>query len=246
MLTAKRRQKKIQTCALCALGRDSQDVIDTANNVCKCAPCVDALRNDLDRAIRRIAKLDGGPSQYGDRRTHITSTRTSDAIRIEARRICSRVTPLAKAIEAAARGIPGLQFAARVETLAASVPMDLKSLNILRKSYPSRCPTRRGIPIATELRKRPRCSPFLAAPAQIGARHLIADANRGRRSIRGCGRRRGGSATLPHKRNPIAATAAIAQQRWRQISPPRFSPPRFQEHERSAGLWHAEWPTLPT
>ena len=57
---------------------------------------------------------------------------------------------------------------------------------------------------------------------------------------------RGGSSTMPHKRNPVAAASALAA----AIMAPNLAATIFaaqvQEHERSAGSWHAEWPTLPT
>ncbi len=57
---------------------------------------------------------------------------------------------------------------------------------------------------------------------------------------------RGGSSTLPHKRNPVAATAAIAAATMTPNLAATIFASQMQEHERSAGLWHAEWPTLPT
>jgi 3-carboxy-cis,cis-muconate cycloisomerase len=59
------------------------------------------------------------------------------------------------------------------------------------------------------------------------------------------GEGRGGSSTMPHKRNPVAAATALAA----AIMAPNLAATIFasqvQDHERSAGPWHAEWPTLP-
>ncbi len=57
---------------------------------------------------------------------------------------------------------------------------------------------------------------------------------------------RGGSSTLPHKRNPVSATAAIAAATMAPNLAATIFAIQIQEHERSAGLWHAEWPTMPT
>lgn len=57
---------------------------------------------------------------------------------------------------------------------------------------------------------------------------------------------RGGSSALPHKRNPVSATAAIAAATMAPNLAATIFAAQIQEHERSAGLWHAEWPTLPT
>ena len=55
---------------------------------------------------------------------------------------------------------------------------------------------------------------------------------------------RGGSSTLPHKRNPVAAIAAraAAAQAPGLIATLLAAMP--QEHERAAGAWHAEWRPL--
>jgi len=56
--------------------------------------------------------------------------------------------------------------------------------------------------------------------------------------------RRGGSSTMAHKRNPVAAVAArSATMRAPGLAATLFSAME-QEHERAAGAWHAEWLTL--
>jgi len=55
---------------------------------------------------------------------------------------------------------------------------------------------------------------------------------------------RGGSSTIAHKRNPVAAIAArSAAKRAPGLTATLFASME-QEHERAAGAWHAEWPTL--
>jgi 3-carboxy-cis,cis-muconate cycloisomerase len=60
------------------------------------------------------------------------------------------------------------------------------------------------------------------------------------------GEGRGGSSTMPHKRNPVAAASALAG----AIMAPNLAATIFAaqvgDHERSAGPWHAEWPTIPS
>jgi 3-carboxy-cis,cis-muconate cycloisomerase len=55
---------------------------------------------------------------------------------------------------------------------------------------------------------------------------------------------RGGSSTLPHKRNPVLATTTVACAR--RVSPlaQTLQAAMAQEHERAAGAWHAEWEAL--
>jgi 3-carboxy-cis,cis-muconate cycloisomerase len=55
---------------------------------------------------------------------------------------------------------------------------------------------------------------------------------------------RGGSSTLPHKRNPVAAVAALACARQAPGLVATLLAAMPQEHERAAGAWHAEWRPL--
>ncbi len=55
---------------------------------------------------------------------------------------------------------------------------------------------------------------------------------------------RGGSSTLPHKRNPIAAVQALACARQAPGLVATLAASAVQEHERAAGAWHAEWRPL--
>jgi 3-carboxy-cis,cis-muconate cycloisomerase len=52
---------------------------------------------------------------------------------------------------------------------------------------------------------------------------------------------RGGSSTLPHKRNPIAAVLARAGAEQAPGLVATLLASMTQEHERAAGAWHAEW-----
>src|SRR5436309_4897853 len=60
------------------------------------------------------------------------------------------------------------------------------------------------------------------------------------------GEGRGGSSTMPHKRNPVAAASAVAAATMAPNLAGTILAAQVQDHERSAGPWHAEWPTLPT
>jgi len=59
------------------------------------------------------------------------------------------------------------------------------------------------------------------------------------------GEGRGGSSTMPHKRNPLRLRPRSRRPPWRPISPRRSLPP-VQDHERSAGpgMRMADAPTL--
>jgi 3-carboxy-cis,cis-muconate cycloisomerase len=55
---------------------------------------------------------------------------------------------------------------------------------------------------------------------------------------------RGGSSAMPHKSNPVAAISARACARRAPGLVATLFAAMEQEHERSAGAWHTEWPTL--
>jgi 3-carboxy-cis,cis-muconate cycloisomerase len=56
---------------------------------------------------------------------------------------------------------------------------------------------------------------------------------------------RGGSSTMPQKRNPVAAPIALAAATMAPNLTATILAAQVGEHERSAGPWHAEWPTFP-
>jgi 3-carboxy-cis,cis-muconate cycloisomerase len=56
--------------------------------------------------------------------------------------------------------------------------------------------------------------------------------------------RRGGSSSMPHKRNPVAAVSVLACTRRVPGLIATLLSSMEQEHERAAGAWQAEWGTL--
>ena len=58
------------------------------------------------------------------------------------------------------------------------------------------------------------------------------------------GEGRGGSSTLPHKRNPVGSVLAIACARRVRGEASILLAAMAQEHERAAGAWQAEWEAL--
>jgi 3-carboxy-cis,cis-muconate cycloisomerase len=55
----------------------------------------------------------------------------------------------------------------------------------------------------------------------------------------------GGSSTLPHKRNPIGAAAALAAAMMAPNLAATILAAQVQEHERAVGGWQSEWVTFP-
>ncbi len=56
---------------------------------------------------------------------------------------------------------------------------------------------------------------------------------------------RGGSSTMPHKRNPVACAIILAAAERVPALASIMLTAMSQEHERGLGGWHAEWETLP-
>jgi 3-carboxy-cis,cis-muconate cycloisomerase len=59
------------------------------------------------------------------------------------------------------------------------------------------------------------------------------------------GEGRGGSSTMPHKRNPVAGAAVLSAAVRAPSLVATMLAGMVQEHERGLGGWHAEWETLP-
>jgi 3-carboxy-cis,cis-muconate cycloisomerase len=58
------------------------------------------------------------------------------------------------------------------------------------------------------------------------------------------GEGRGGSSTMPHKRNPVGCMATLAAAHWVSANVAAFLSAMVQEHERGVGGWQAEWPIV--
>lgn len=59
------------------------------------------------------------------------------------------------------------------------------------------------------------------------------------------GEGRGGSSTMPHKRNPVACAVVLSAANRAPALAAIMLAAMSQEHERGLGGWHAEWETLP-
>lgn len=55
---------------------------------------------------------------------------------------------------------------------------------------------------------------------------------------------KGGSSTMPHKRNPVTCALILSNSTRTPGLVSTMLSSMIQEHERSAGYWHAEWETL--
>jgi 3-carboxy-cis,cis-muconate cycloisomerase len=227
-------------------GATSQDVIDTATMLTLRA-AIDALLPDLDRAIAGFAAL---ARQHRDT-AMVARTWLQHALPMpfglklaEYAAVLHRSRARLKRMHA--EGL-ALQFGGAAGTLAA---LGDKGLQVAEKLAQE---LKLPLPDAPWHTHRDRiveaASVFAILTGSCGkiARDVslmmqtdVAEA------FEPSGEGRGGSSTMPHKRNPVAAAAALAAAAMAPNLAATIFAAQVQDHERSAGPWHAEWPTLPT
>jgi 3-carboxy-cis,cis-muconate cycloisomerase len=227
-------------------GATSQDVIDTATMLGLRA-AIDALLGDLDRAIAGFAKLavkhrdtamvartwlqHALPMPFGLKLAEYAAALHRSRVRLKA----LRQTALA------------LQFGGAAGTLAALGDKGLvvaqalaDELKLPLPEAPWHTHRDRIAEVASVLAILSGSCGKIARDVSLLMQTDVAEA------YEPAGEGRGGSSTMPHKRNPVAAATALAAATMAPNLAATIFAAQVQEHERSAGPWHAEWPTLPT
>jgi 3-carboxy-cis,cis-muconate cycloisomerase len=88
------------------------------------------------------------------------------------------------------------------------------------------------------------CGATLGVLGKIGRDVVLLAQSEVAEVLEGGGEGRGGSSTMPHKRNPVGAVGLVAcAQRGPGLVATTLAA-MGQEHERGAGAWQAEWETL--
>src|SRR3954452_19843775 len=226
-------------------GATSQDVIDTATMLTLRA-AIDALLPDLDRAIAGFAAL---ARQHRDT-AMVARTWLQHALPMPFGLKLAEYTAALHRSRARLKRLRteglALQFGGAAGTLAA---LGDKGLRVAEKIAQKR---KLPLPDAPWHPHRDRIadasSAFAILTGSCGkiARDVslmmqtdVAEA------FEPSGEGRGGSSTMPHKRNPVAAASALAAATMAPNLAATIFAAQVQDHERSAGPWHAEWPTLP-
>ena len=226
-------------------GATSQDAIDTATMLTLRAG-IDALLTDVDRAIAGFAKL----------------TRKHRETPVVARTWLQHALPMPfglKLAEYAAalhrsrqrlrrlrRETLALQFGGAAGTLAALGDKGLavaerlaQELDLPLPDAPWHTHRDRIAEAASVLAIMAGTCGKIARDVSLMMQTDVAEA------FEPSGEGRGGSSTMPHKRNPVAAATALAAATMAPNLAATILAAQVQDHERSAGPWHAEWPTLP-
>lgn len=245
LLRALRRQLSDGTSAHLHKGATSQDVVDTAMMLVS-RDALDVVLRDLSAAAEACASL---------------VTRYRGAIE-PGRTLLQQALPLTFGLKAAVwlDGIDGvlaeltsvrdrelaIQFGGAVGTLASLGDCGLDVAGELAGQLGLPAP---AAPWHT-IRLRPAriaCAlgVALGVMGKIGRDVALLAQTEVAEVAEGGGEGRGGSSTLPHKRNPVGAIALVAcAQRGPGLVATMLGA-MTQEHERGAGTWQAEWETLP-
>jgi 3-carboxy-cis,cis-muconate cycloisomerase len=227
-------------------GATSQDVIDTATMLGLRA-AIDALQGDLDRAIAGFAKLakqhrdtamvartwlqHALPMPFGLKLAEYAAALHRSKVRLKRLRAEALALQFGGAAGTlAALGDDGLAVA---EKLAAELELPLPEA-------PWHAHRDRIAEAASVFAILAGTCGKIARDVSLMMQTDVAEA------FEPAGVGRGGSSTMPHKRNPVACASALAAATMAPGLASTIFAAQVQDHERSAGPWHAEWPTLPT
>ncbi|HEX9588426.1 MAG TPA: 3-carboxy-cis,cis-muconate cycloisomerase [Bradyrhizobium sp.] len=226
-------------------GATSQDVIDTAA-VLSLRAGIDALLSDVDRAIAGFAKL---ATKHRDT-AMVARTWLQHALPMPfGLKLAEYAAALHRSrarLQRLRREGLALQFGGAAGTLAALGDKGLLVAERLAQELELTLPAAPWHTHRDRIAEAASVFAILAGTCGKIARDLqlmmqtdVAEA------FEPSGEGRGGSSTMPHKRNPVAAATALAAATMAPGLAATIFAAQVQEHERSAGPWHAEWPTLP-
>ena len=226
-------------------GATSQDVIDTATML-GLRSAIDALLSDTDRAIAGFAKL---AAKHRDT-AMVARTWLQHALPMPfglklAEYAAALHRSRARLQRLRSEGL-ALQFGGAAGTLAALGDKGLLVADKLAQELELPLPDAPWHTHRDRIAEAASVFAILAGTCGKIARDLqllmqtdVAEA------FEPSGEGRGGSSTMPHKRNPVAAATALAAATMAPGLAATIFAAQVQDHERSAGPWHAEWPTLP-
>jgi len=227
-------------------GATSQDVIDTATMLTLRAG-IDALLSDIDRAVKGFARL----TKQHRNTAVVARTWLQHALPMP---FGLKLAEYAAALHRSRRRLKhikrhtlALQFGGAAGTLAAlgdrGWRVAEKLSEILELSLPEapwHSHRDRIADAASVFAIIAGTCGKIARDVQLMMQTDVAEA------FEPSGEGRGGSSTMPHKRNPVAAASALAAATMAPNLAATIFAAQVGDHERSAGPWHAEWPTLPS
>jgi 3-carboxy-cis,cis-muconate cycloisomerase len=244
-LTAKVAEADADAARYVHWGATSQDVIDTACMLALRA-AIDALLGDIDRAIAGFARL---AKQHRDTPV-VARTWLQHALPmpfgLKLAEYASALHRSRTRLRRLRRDGLALQFGGAAGTLAALGDKGLAVAERLAQELKLPLPDAPWHTHRDRIAEAASVFAILAGTCGKIARDVqlmmqtdVAEA------FEPSGDGRGGSSTMPHKRNPVGAATALAAATMAPNLAATIFAAQVQDHERSAGPWHAEWPTLP-
>ena len=245
LLRALRRQLSPSAAAYLHTGATSQDVVDTAMMLVT-RRALDLIVADLSAAAENCAEL---------------VERHAGAVE-PGRTLLQQALPVTFGLKAAGwlAGLDGaveglahvrehelaLQFGGAVGTLASLGDRGLDVAGELARHLDLPAP---DLPWHT-IRLRPAriasaLGEAMGVTGKIGRDVVLLAQTEVAEVVEGGGAGRGGSSTMPHKRNPVGAIGLVACAQRAPGLVATMLGAMVQEHERGAGTWQAEWETLP-
>jgi 3-carboxy-cis,cis-muconate cycloisomerase len=226
-------------------GATSQDIIDTAL-VLDLRAGISVLRTDLDAAIAGFTAL----AQAHRQTDTVARTWLQHALPMPfGLKLAGYAAALARSrerIERAAQSALVLQFGGAAGTLAALGDKGLAvaeklaaELDLPLPDAPWHSHRDRLGEIAAALGILSATCGKIARDVALLMQTEVAEA------FEPAGAGRGGSSTMPHKRNPVAAASALACASMAPNLVATIIAGGVQEHERALGGWQAEWSVFP-
>ena len=244
-LTAEVKKRDAKAAGYVHWGATSQDIIDTALML-ELRAAIDALASDLDRAIAGFVAL----AEKHRRTPSVARTWLQQALPMPfGLKVAGYAGALARSrarLQRLRAEALVLQFGGAAGTLAALKDRGLEvakklsnELDLPLPDAPWHSHRDRLGEIAATLSILAGSCGKIARDVALLMQTEIAEA------FEPAAEGRGGSSSMPHKRNPVAASAAIACAGIAPHLAAAILASEVQEHERSAGAWSMEWPTFP-
>jgi 3-carboxy-cis,cis-muconate cycloisomerase len=239
-LTARVRTLDPATAGYVHWGATSQDVVDTAfvRLIDRACAVVAADVERLARGLRALSDRHAGDIMLG--RT-LLQPGPPITFGLKAAGWYAGVRRGWVSVDAARREAVVLQFGGATGTLAALGDKGLDVADALARELGLRCPA------APWHAYGDRVAAFVAACAVFGGvlGKIARDVTLLMQAEVSEARERGGaSSTMPHKRNPAGCAVALATAGRLPGLAAMILSGIVQEHERSVGGWHAEWPVV--
>jgi 3-carboxy-cis,cis-muconate cycloisomerase len=235
-LTAEVAKRDAEAAAYVHWGATSQDVLDTAM-VLQLGEALPPLLKDSTRIVAAFAGSREAP-RHADARPHAAAAGDAAGARPEDRRLGVGHRPRRAPARGELRETQVVQFGGASGSLSALGDKAEPVMRLLAKRLSSRCRPRPWFTQRVRVAALAQDAALVVGALAKAARDIsLIDADRGRRSGRALGPGRGGSSTMPHKRNPGRRRARPVGRRPRADAGRLNVAALPQEHERALGGW---------